>query len=612
MPDPGKKITALDSIERAKADLPEFLRRDGFESTVLLMNAIGDGVVAIAKDGLLLYSNQSARTMLGYRKDQITALHLSHLLENEEAARQIADQVFSGDVIATDEYLLRHRNGNEMHVILTGLPVAHEGKVTGGIVVFRDITPSVLLNLTLKEREEILRGIFNILPSGIMLQNAVGSIVRINGAAHKLLGLGDADYRGRAFPDDEWQARDLRGDPVPFEDAPFNQALRNGRPVRDRILHAGDPETGRYLLVSSSPLRQEEDEPPMVVTTFTDIDRQFRIQRSLETAVNLNHQINGLLQDLLTEMGPGETMETAIRGVVTLTQADFGAIATYDPRTEMLRYQHSFGADPPLIGFEVPLAQSPASIMLKEKRAVVIDDYPPHPLAVPEFLRRGARVYMGAPIFSDGKLTGVVVVMRKESAPFGREEMDQLEALCPVLSAALFKARYEQRLAELATKDSLTGLWNRRVFFESLSREIDRSKRYDSPFSSLMLDLDFFKSVNDTHGHLAGDQVLKALGRVLRRVTRSTDIVSRTGGEEFMIILVDTKLPGALRTAEKVQKDVEAMVVEHEGKDVKVTVSVGCAEWRKGESQDEFYARLDKLLYRSKEEGRNRISWDPG
>ncbi|MBI3394937.1 MAG: diguanylate cyclase [Spirochaetia bacterium] len=605
-------LNVLESLVRAKADLPPFLQSKGFESTLLLMNAIADGVLAIDRSLNIVYCNQAVRTLLGYTRKELVGHSVSELVDGGSLGGRLCEQIISGEIIATDESLVRHRDRGQLHVIMTGFPVIGDGRVEGGIIVFKDITPSVMLNLTLKEREEILRGIFNILPSGIMLQNASGAIVRINQAAVGLLGLESIDYRGRQFPDEQWNVVDLRGRPILFEDAPFNQVIRTGRQVMDRIVHVQDKSAdGRYVLVSSSPLRQEDEGTPMVVTTFTDIDRQFRIQRSLESAVSLNNQINGLLKDLLTEMGAGETMDTAVRGVVGLTNADFGLVGLFDPQTSVIRYEHSFGMQPPLVGLEVPLDKSPASQMYKERRAVAITDYPSHPLAVPEFVRRGAQVYMGAPILSDNELVGVIVVLRRTDSPFGQEEMDQIGALCPVLSAAIFKARYEQRLSELATKDTLTGLWNRRVFFDTLQKEINRAQRYGSPLSVLMLDLDFFKQVNDTHGHIAGDLTLKAMAATMRQSLRASDFAARTGGEEFMVILPDTPISGGLRTAEKLQAGIQAMVVDFEDRKISITVSIGCAQWREKESQDAFYARLDRLLYESKNAGRNRVSFDP-
>lgn len=183
-----------------------------------------------------------------------------------------------------------------------------------------------------------------------------------------------------------------------------------------------------------------------------------------------------------------------------------------------------------------------------------------------------------------------------------------MRMLVPVLSAAISKASYEARLNELATTDALTGLWNRRVFFERLELEMERSRRYKMNLSVLMLDLDHFKNVNDRYGHLAGDEMLVEVARVMELKTRRSDLVARTGGEEFMVLLPEAELSGALRTAEKLRAGVEGLSINVDGQTVRTTVSIGAAAYQSGETQKEFYARLDALLYKSKSEGRNRVS----
>lgn len=155
-----------------------------------------------------------------------------------------------------------------------------------------------------------------------------------------------------------------------------------------------------------------------------------------------------------------------------------------------------------------------------------------------------------------------------------------------------------------ALLDPLTGAYNRTVFHQELQDEIERSQRYAIPLSLLSFDIDHFKKVNDTFGHSTGDRVLQELVKHVHSLLRSSDILARTGGEEFSIIAPHTDAESARRLAEKLRAGVEQYPMDLPDP---VTCSFGIALFQKGESWQEFYSRADEMLYRAKEEGRNRV-----
>jgi len=160
------------------------------------------------------------------------------------------------------------------------------------------------------------------------------------------------------------------------------------------------------------------------------------------------------------------------------------------------------------------------------------------------------------------------------------------------------------QLEELATTDALTGAYNRRKLNESFLAEIERSRRSGHPLSLLILDIDHFKRVNDTHGHEAGDEVLVVLAGLLRAGIRATDSLARWGGEEFVVLSPDVALEGEAVLAERLR----AAAAAHDHASVgTVTVSLGVAQHRPGETPDQLFARADEALYRAKEGGRDRV-----
>lgn len=166
----------------------------------------------------------------------------------------------------------------------------------------------------------------------------------------------------------------------------------------------------------------------------------------------------------------------------------------------------------------------------------------------------------------------------------------------------------EDELRKLASTDFLTGLFTRRKLFELGEREINRAKRAGAPLSLLIMDIDHFKSVNDTYGHAIGDEVLKDFAKVCREAFRSTDIVGRFGGEEFVTIMPDTHIPTANEVAERLRQNIEKRQFPVAGKILSYTVSIGLAGLNVDENSiDPLIARGDEALYKAKKTGRNKV-----
>lgn len=171
----------------------------------------------------------------------------------------------------------------------------------------------------------------------------------------------------------------------------------------------------------------------------------------------------------------------------------------------------------------------------------------------------------------------------------------------------------QRKLVQLATIDDLTQLFNRRYFFERFNQEMERAKRYQRPLSCLILDIDHFKHVNDTYGHLSGDQVLIDIAQILRNNCRQSDLAGRYGGEELIIFLPETDSPGALIIAERIREMIEQhQTVDDRGEIIRVTVSMGVVsltglELEKMDKNERIVQYADDALLQAKKDGRNRI-----
>jgi diguanylate cyclase (GGDEF)-like protein len=165
-----------------------------------------------------------------------------------------------------------------------------------------------------------------------------------------------------------------------------------------------------------------------------------------------------------------------------------------------------------------------------------------------------------------------------------------------------------ETLSKQATHDPLTGLFNRRYLDQILYGEITHARQNDSEVGILMADVDHFKHINDVYGHKAGDLVLQALGDLMKKCVRATDIVCRYGGEEFVIIMPGASTPTVSKCAEEIRSRFQMLCVAFESHEIHATVSLGAAIYPlHGSSVDEVFVRADRAMYRAKQEGRNRV-----
>jgi len=212
------------------------------------------------------------------------------------------------------------------------------------------------------------------------------------------------------------------------------------------------------------------------------------------------------------------------------------------------------------------------------------------------------------PLQAGSEFLGVLNLNGNSKGFFDNLEFNFIALTAEILSASLKNLRQLELLRHLAITDGLTSLLNHRIFHDRLSSEFDRSKRFKQPLSLLMVDIDFFKKVNDTYGHPVGDQILKAIAGKLKAHLRTVDVVARYGGEEFAMLLPQTDAALARVVAERIRTDIESESFETDKGKLKITVSLGICDTSSNDFQSgaELLARADEALYQAKNEGRNQ------
>jgi diguanylate cyclase (GGDEF)-like protein len=236
-----------------------------------------------------------------------------------------------------------------------------------------------------------------------------------------------------------------------------------------------------------------------------------------------------------------------------------------------------------------------------------VSDTTGHPLPVMPFETKHIRSALAIPMRFKGDLLGLFVMLSDKRDFLDSVQINLLEVLCNQASAAIANAKLHAEIEKLATTDGLTGLFNHRWFQEKLSEELKRMDRYSLPVSLIFTDIDYFKKVNDTYGHPAGDLILKEVSGIIRKEIRDVDIPARYGGEEFAVILPGTDSEGCKNIAERLRTAVMARTFSADGRELKVTISIGIATApADAKSKEELIEKADQALYNAKHNGRNQ------
>lgn len=218
------------------------------------------------------------------------------------------------------------------------------------------------------------------------------------------------------------------------------------------------------------------------------------------------------------------------------------------------------------------------------------------------------RSIIAVPMRLGSKVIGMISAQTYQSYDYGAEDQQLLDMLAAYTAIAINNAHLFEEVQRLAITDSLTGTYNRRLFYSAVQKEINRSRRYGHPIAVMMLDLDHYKEINDTHGHDVGDQALQLIAQRCQENIRETDILARYGGDEFIFLLPETKIKQAMETAERLRSAMQQYPIKVGNINVATTVSIGVAGVDNAPPElDVLLKSADLALYDAKQSGRNCI-----
>ena len=315
----------------------------------------------------------------------------------------------------------------------------------------------------------------------------------------------------------------------------------------------------------------------------------------LTLSSNLNFkQVSSLILDLMNRVIP----------------FDIGAFLTTEGTEMRLAAIKGPGNAQSLTGETYPLSGSRlCNMFVQRMRPLISTITSPDDILLQLDPGLGIHSYLGAPIVFRGHATGLIALYNTGTHPFTEKDAQVAELFANQVAIVLDNSRRVEQMEKQAITDELTGLYNRRAFASLAEKEVGRARRYQRPLALILFDIDHFKNVNDTHGHLMGDQVLRILTEKVTKTTRSTDIVCRYGGEEFIVLMPEAGREEAMAMAERLREMVSGITVVAPGGTLSLTISLGMAEFEAGsdETLENLIHRADKAMYEAKAAGRNTV-----
>lgn len=364
---------------------------------------------------------------------------------------------------------------------------------------------------------------------------------------------------------------------------------------------------GAYDYIIKSPSYLET--LPVVVLKAVE---KYQLKSSLEKASLRTRQLYEVSLSIAKERKLETLATTLMRGARQLMKTQGALFFLIDPEREEITMTAFSGIEVQEKALLGPVAAAGLlGLAYTVQQPVVIEAPDLHPRwGETPTLQPQAHQLLSVPLIHQEKARGVLTVLNKEDEEqFSPEDLNTLSTLAVHATVAIENARFLEEIERQAITDSLTGLYNHREFQKRLSEEVERGNRYGKEFSLLMLDIDHFKVINDTHGHPVGDAILKQIAKIIQQSLRTVDIPARYGGEEFATILPETNTESAKIVAERIcQTIADHAFATPSGHSAHLSVSIGVASFPlDANSREQLIAVADQALYFSKEGGRNRV-----
>ncbi|MEE8373309.1 MAG: PAS domain S-box protein [Dehalococcoidia bacterium] len=565
-----------------------------------------DSAVAITvtnEDEDIVSWNKSAETLLGMNEPDLLMRPVCSLYPHDEWEKIRAQNIKHEGVQHHLETRIIRKDEETIDVDLSlSVLKGPDGKVTGWIGTFTDISERKKAEEALRESEALSRGMIETAATGIyLLQDGCFKYVNrlleeISGyASDELVGTRSSDC---VHPDDRELARAKAIDALKG---------RSSLPYEYRIVRKDFD----IVWVSERATSIDFGGNRSILGTLMDITENKMAEaesqeytRHVETLFSISTTVSQTLN--LTDL-----LDSVLGKVLEAVEVEVGGIFLIDAEVDelVLKAYRGFSAHFVQRVGRMKVGRGFAGRAARSGRPVMVGSMSADSRFDPMILKsEGFQSLCAVSIMARGKILGVICVGSHGCREFLDRDVRLLNSIANQTGVAIENAQLYEQTVEIAFTDGLTGLYNRRYFEDQIERELARARRNETPLSVLMLDLDGLKTINDGFGHHAGDALLKELGRIIQANTRASDIAARLGGDEFIILAPDTGSSDACTIGERIKSQVEQCRPNIDGLEMAMSVSVGVASYPTHASEvTELLQSADEAVYSAKRGGKNQL-----
>ncbi len=541
--------------------------------------------------------------------EYINAMAIS-LLELEENAEGQPIEDFCPDWTQFQELLRKEyydpfsgivecsRNGNAkwFDVNLSPLPDRF-GVVIGHLLIFQDIT------LQHREREELrkLRQAVEASGEAIFMTDPKGVFTYVNPHFTALYGYTPEEIVGEKTP------RLLKSDrQVNEEYEDYWQSLHDRKVVQMELVNKNKAGDLLHVEGSTNPILDGDGELLGFLGIRRDVTEEHQAKQTLQRRLRDLTFLNQLAEAGVKTVDEELLIQKATQLMGNIFNPDYFGIMLIDEQDEYLYLHSSYEAHGGKRNVNIPLGEGITGHVAQTGEAWYVPDVSKEPAYISAELNM--RSELCVPLKTGDRVIGVINMESGRIEAFNEADLNLLTTFADQLAIAIERARLFKRVQQLAITDDLTGLYNRRHFFNLGELEFARATRYQHPLGVVMLDVDHFKEINDTYGHAVGDAVLKGIAQRLKVSCRGVDILARYGGEEFSLLLPETNLSAALEMAERLRGCIADQPLETEDDYLSVTISLGVTTLSKDTPDlSSLINRADQALLEAKSAGRNCV-----
>lgn len=550
-------------------------------------------------------SSERVEEVLGYSAGEMLGKTFEDLIPQENLAwfSELANQILREKKTFHDvEMWAYHKNGQRVCLLNSGVPIfEREGRFRGFKGVTRDITPRKRIEEALRNSEERYRTLIENQGEGTALVDECETFAFSNPAAEEIFGVARGGLVGRSL----FEFVDPSCHVLVSEQTRERKA---GRKSSYEVTIRRPDGQQRIILLTATPQCDEQGVYRGAFGVFRDITDRRRAEEELRRRSAQLEALRQVSLSITAELELDSLLHTITERALALFQAEAGVLYLYRIEREALEQVVALGIQESRVSWEMRRGEGLSSKIWASGEPVILDKYafwPEHEASREGFVWGSA---IGAPIRWRGEFLGVLGILSKRPKAFTSDELEMLQLFATQAAVAIINARLYAKVEHLALVDELTGAFNRRGLFALGSREVERSRRFSHRLSALFIDVDYFKEVNDRHSHEDGDRMLRAVCQQIRECVRDVDLVSRYGGDEFVVLLVETDLAGAREVAERLRQAIQDFTLTTGKGAASVTVSVGISGSASCMNDLGVLVHCaDQAMYKAKQSGKNQV-----